>query len=77
MPLRQLLGGAEIQIDDSYFQRPQDLGTVSELLPTDLGYTRSDGATALDTLLPETVRARYDRSAAVFIEVGDSLDALA
>ncbi|PDS76251.1 hypothetical protein CO667_23375 [Rhizobium sp. L43] len=77
VPLRQLLGGADIQIDDSFFRPPQDLGTVSELLLKDWGYTRSGGATALDTLLPEAVRARYDRSVAVFVEVGDGLGALA
>ncbi|MBX4861252.1 hypothetical protein HJA86_14895 [Rhizobium bangladeshense] len=76
-PLRQLLGQAGIQIDDSYFLGPQDLGTVSELLLKGWGYTRSGGPTALDTLLPETVLARYDRSVAVFIEVGDGLGALA
>lgn len=31
----------------------------------------------MDTLLPETVLARYDRSVAVLIEVGDGLGALA
>ncbi len=76
-PLRQLLAEADIQIDDSYFLKPQDLETVSELLLKGWGYTRSGGATALDTLLPETVRARYDRSVVVFIEVGDGLGALA
>ncbi|MBB4293218.1 hypothetical protein GGE16_005303 [Rhizobium leguminosarum] len=76
-PLRQLLGEADIQIDDSYFLAPQDLGTVSELLLKGWGYTRNGGPTALDTLLPETVRARYDRSVAVFVEVGDGFGALA
>ena len=76
-PLRQLLGGADIQIDVSFFRPPQDLGTVSELLLKDWGYTASGGKYPLDVLLPETVRARYDRSVAVFVEVGDGLGALA
>ncbi|SCB39135.1 hypothetical protein GA0061100_11874 [Rhizobium hainanense] len=76
-PLRQILSSADINVEDSSFLSPPNLVAVTELLLSGWGYTRSGGDIALDKLVSATVLARYDRSVAVFVEVGDGLGALA
>lgn len=75
-PLVKVLGDWQIQIGDSNFLPAAQMGKVTDLLLGDWGYKRT-GADGLDKILPPAVRARYDRSLAVFVEVGDGLGALA
>ena len=72
----KLLADWDIQVGDSYFLAPARMSTVTEMLMGEWDYTR-DGKNGLDKLLSRAVRARYDRSLAVFVEVGDGLGALA
>jgi len=75
-PLREL-GEAYIEIGgDSFFVKPGEMETVTEALLGFWGYNET-GENGLDDLLPPAVRARYDRSLLVFVEVGDGLGALA
>lgn len=75
-PLVKVLGDWRIEIGDSYFLSAADMGKVTDLLLREGGYQRT-GAEGLDRILSPAVRARYDRSLAVFIEVGDGLGVLA
>lgn len=72
----RLLADWSIQVGDSSFVHPSSMSTVTDMLLGDWGYARN-GKNGLDTLLSPAVRARYDRSLAVFVEVGDGLGALA
>ena len=74
-PLRALLAEADIRIDNSYFVQPHRLQTAEGLLLGPGGY--GDGNGGLGALLPPSVLARYRRSVAVFVEIGDGLGALA
>lgn len=65
-----------IEIGDSYFLAPADMKTVTEMLLKDWDY-HPGGKDGLKQRLPPAVRARYDRSIVVFIEVGDGYGALA
>ena len=75
-PMVRVLGDWQIQIGDSYFLSAASMRKVTDMLLSEGGYERK-GKDGLDTLLAPDVRARYDRSLAVFIEVGDGLGALA
>lgn len=74
-PLRTLLAEADIRIDNSYFLPPHRLQTAEGLLLGLGGYDSSNGG--FEALLPPSVLARYRRSVAVFVEIGDGLGALA
>ncbi|MFV0673275.1 hypothetical protein [Variovorax sp. tm] len=77
-PLREVLSEIHIEIGNSYFLQPHDLQTAAGLLLGLGGYSSGDGgALSLDELLPPPVLARYRRSVAVFVEIGDGLGALA
>ncbi len=65
-----------IEINDSSFLAASDIRTVTELLLKDWGYSEK-GEHPLSRILSPAARARYDRSIAVFVEVGDGLGALA
>lgn len=72
-PLRTLLAEADIRIDNSYFLQPHRLQTAEGLLLGLGGYDSSN----FDAQLPPSALARYRRSVAVFVEIGDGLGALA
>ena len=72
----KVLGEWRIEVGDSYFLAAADMRKVTDLLLGDWGY-KSKGPDGLDRILSPAVRARYDRSLAVFVEVGDGLGALA
>ncbi len=74
--LVRVLGDWQIQVGDSYFLPAAAMRKVTDMLLSEGGYERK-GKDGLDTLLVPDVRARYDRSLTVFIEVGDGLGALA
>lgn len=74
-PLVKVLGDWQVQIGDSYFLSAASMRKVTDMLLSEGGYERK-GKDGLDTILAPDVRARYDRSLAVFIEVGDGLGAL-
>lgn len=74
--LLQLLADWDIGISDSYFVGARGLGTVGEMLVNQWDYART-GEEGLQGLLPPDVLARYDRSLAVYVDVGDGLGALA
>lgn len=76
-PVREVLCGAGIGIENSYFLPPHGLQTPVDLLSGLGGHTLSGGDHALDALLPPSVLARYRRSVVVFVEIGDGLGALA
>jgi hypothetical protein len=75
--LREVLGGANVEIGNSYFLPPHRLQTPIDLLTGLGGHALDDGNQSLNTLLPPAVLARYKRSVAVFVEIGDGLGALA
>ncbi|MBB6564283.1 hypothetical protein HNP48_007010 [Acidovorax soli] len=75
-PLVKVLGDWQIEVGDSYFLQAAQMRNVTDILLSEGGYERK-GKDGLDTILAPAVRARYDRSLAVFIEVGDGLGALA
>lgn len=72
----RVLGDWKIHIGDSGFLAAADMRKVTDMLLGEWGYNRT-GADGLDRILSPAVRARYDRSVAVFLEVGDGLGALA
>lgn len=65
-----------VNFGDSYFLPLAEMSTVTRLLLGEWDY-KEKGEEGLDQILPPAVRARYDRSLAVFIEVGDGLGAMA
>lgn len=76
-PLVKVLGDWRIQVNDSYFLSAAAMCTVTDLLlGPEWGYERK-GPDGIDAILSAAVRARYDRSLAVFVEVGDGLGAFA
>lgn len=74
--LVKVLGDWQIQLGDSGFQSAADMAKVTDMLLRDWDYQRT-GPRGLDKILPRAVRARYDRSVSIYIEVGDGLGALA
>ena len=72
----KLLADWDIRLGDSSFLHPSSMSTVTDMLLGEWDYKRS-GDDGLDKLLSSAVRARYNRSLAVFIEVGDGLGAMA
>ncbi|WP_238541855.1 hypothetical protein [Acidovorax sp. CF316] len=74
--LLQLLADWDIGISDSYFVGARGLGTVAEMLVNQWDYART-GEDGLQELISPDVLARYDRSLAVYVDVGDGLGALA
>lgn len=72
----RLLADWSIEVGDSTFVHPSSMSTVTDMLLGEWDYTRN-AKNGLDKILSPAVRARYDRSLAVFVEVGDGLGALA
>lgn len=72
----KLLADWRVEIGDSSFVHPSSMTTVTDMLLRQWDYA-SSGKDGLDRILPAPVRARYDRSLAVFVHVGDGLGALA
>lgn len=70
------LGDWQIKVDHSIFVPAADMRSVTAMLLAEGGYTPT-GKLGLDTMLSPGVRARYDRSVGVFLEVGDGLGTLA
>lgn len=76
-PLVKVLGDWTISVNDSYFLSAAAMRTVTELmLSPEWGYERK-GPDGIDEILPTAVRARYDRSLAVYVHMGDGMGALA
>lgn len=74
-PLVKVLGDWQIQLDDSGFQSAAEMAKITDMLVSEWDYQRT-GPGGLDKILSRAVRARYDRSISVYIEVGDGLGAL-
>lgn len=74
-PLVKALGDWQVELGDSSFRSAADMRKVTDMLLGEWDYQRT-GPGGLDKLLSRAVRARYDRSVSVFIEVGDGLGAL-
>lgn len=75
-PMVKLLADWDILVGDSYFMHPSSMSTVTDLLLGEWDYKRS-GEDGLDKVLSPAVLARYNRSLAVFVEIGDGLGAMA
>jgi hypothetical protein len=61
---------------ETRFFAPAEIKTVTEMLHQDWSYPL-DGKDGLNQILSAAARARYDRSIAVFVEIGDGYGALA
>ncbi|MBB6558994.1 hypothetical protein HNP48_001658 [Acidovorax soli] len=72
----RLLADWRVEVGDSSFVHPSAMTTVTDMLRRQWDYALS-GKDGLDQLLSPSVRARYDRSLAVFVHVGDGMGALA
>jgi len=71
------LGKAHITVGDSYFLPVTEMGTVTEEM-YGWGYDDDEAYTnSLDEILSPDIRARYDRSLMVFVEIGDGAGGLA
>lgn len=79
VPLPAMLNVLEqwdVNFGDSYFLPVAQMSTVTRLLLGEWDY-KEKGEDGLGQILTPAVRARYDRSLAVFVEVGDGLGAMA
>jgi hypothetical protein len=72
----KVLGDWQIKVDHSSFVSAADMRSVTAMLLAEWGY-KPTGELGLDGMLSPAVRARYDRSVGVFLEVGDGLGTLA